>query len=66
MSRIPTPEEAAKRWVKGMLRSPPMPCKHCGRKTRAWWGKGRCQYCGGSLPYSEGVDLATKLELINH
>ena len=66
MVKAPTPEQAAQRWVEGMLNTPPMPCKHCGRRTRGWWGKGICQYCGRDLPYSEGLALATKLGLINH
>jgi len=61
MPRVKTPEEAARRWQEGMLRTPIMPCKHCGRKTRGWWGKGRCPYCGLELPYSEAVVLKKKL-----
>jgi hypothetical protein len=63
MTKVKTPKETAERWVRGMLDTPPMPCKHCGRRTRGWWGKGKCQYCGGDLPYSEGVALRSKLGL---
>lgn len=61
--RVKSAEESANRWAEGMIRTPPMPCKYCRRKTRAWWRKGRCQYCGQRLPYSEAVTLASELGL---
>jgi tRNA(Ile2) C34 agmatinyltransferase TiaS len=42
-SRIPSIEECVRRWVEGMLRTPPIPCPRCVRRTRAEW---RCQWCG--------------------
>ena len=44
-------DESARRYYVGMSRTPYIPCKHCGKKTRAWWGKGICEHCGGELPY---------------
>ncbi|MCK4354712.1 MAG: hypothetical protein KAW83_05605 [Dehalococcoidia bacterium] len=66
MVRVRSLEESSYRWQRGMNRSPAMPCKRCGRKTRAWWGKGQCQYCGETLPYSEAVSLAGRLGLARY
>jgi hypothetical protein len=63
MVKVPKPEQVANKWVKGNLSTPPMPCKHCGKNTRAWWHKGVCEYCGGILPYSEAMSLANRLGL---
>jgi hypothetical protein len=41
--RIPSIEECVRKWVEGMLRTPPIPCPRSGRRTRAEW---QCQWCG--------------------
>lgn len=42
MVKVPSPEIMAERWVVGMLKTPPVPCPVCGRRTRA---ESQCQYC---------------------
>lgn len=39
---MPTEKECSRRWVEGMLRTPPVPCPRCGKETR--W-ENRCQSC---------------------
>ena len=42
MKSIPSAEVMAERWVIGMLKTPPVPCPVCHRRTRA---ELTCQYC---------------------
>ncbi len=58
MVNIPTPEVAAQRWVKGMLKTPPVPCPVCNRKTRSEYA---CQYCK-SIYTSEQIALRREMQ----
>ncbi|MCK4353954.1 MAG: hypothetical protein KAW83_01755 [Dehalococcoidia bacterium] len=51
MVKVKALQETASRWARRMAETPALPCWQCKRKTRAWWGKGICQYCGARLPY---------------
>lgn len=57
MPKVRPLSESGQRWQRGMIESRPKTCWKCGKKTRAWWKKGYCQYCGAELPFDRYYKL---------